>query len=158
MRALDARHSAYDKWASRLAPALGRLIADQARLQRDGQARLAQLAARLDAGPAARFETLSRRLDALDRIRQTLGYHETLKRGFAVVRGDGAVVTSRHDAAKAAVIDIEFHDGSLRLGGAGDAGPSVPPAVLPRAQPVEKPAKRSAKPKAPPEPEQGFLF
>lgn len=159
-RALDGRHSAYDKWASRLAPALGRLIADQARQQRDGQAQLAQLAARLDAGPAARFATLSRRLDALDRTRQTLGYQETLKRGFAVVRGDGAVVTSTVDAAKATVIDIEFHDGSLRLGADGGAGPSTPPVPpsVGAAQAAEKPVKRATKSKAAPEPEQGSLF
>ncbi len=39
-----------------------------------------------------RFRRLTDRLEALDRTRATLGYHQTLKRGYAVVRGDGAVV------------------------------------------------------------------
>ena len=55
------------------------------------------------------------RLTALDRLRETLGYVETLKRGYAVVRGDGAVVTTS-DAAKAAKsLEIEFADGRLTL-------------------------------------------
>lgn len=57
------------------------------------------------------------KLDALDRLRQTLGYPETLKRGYAVVRGDGAVVTQKADAQKATRIEIEFADGTLEVGG-----------------------------------------
>ncbi len=46
-------------------------------------------------------------------MRQTLGYTETLKRGYAVVRGDGAVVTTTTAAAKASALEIEFADGRL---------------------------------------------
>ena len=59
-------------------------------------------------------ERLSR-LEALDRLRETLGYVETLKRGYAVVRGDGAVVTTKDAAAKAKVLEVEFADGRLDL-------------------------------------------
>ena len=62
------------------------------------------------------------RLEALDRLRLTLGYPETLKRGYAVVRGDGAVVTGTAAARAAARIEIEFADGTdlHRLGGLFD--------------------------------------
>ncbi|PUB18822.1 exodeoxyribonuclease VII large subunit [Yoonia sediminilitoris] len=68
--------------------------------------RLSERAARQQAERIAR-------LDALDRLRETLGYVETLKRGYAVVRGDGAVVTGKAAASKAATLEIEFSDGRL---------------------------------------------
>ncbi len=58
------------------------------------------------------------RLIALDRMRQTLGYRETLARGYAVIRdGSGAVVTSKARAQTAAGLEIEFEDGRLAMGG-----------------------------------------
>ena len=68
-------------------------------------------------------------------MRETLGYRETLKRGYAVVRGDGAVVTTAKAAKSAASIEIEFGDGKM--------------------SPAGKPAK--AKPKVAPK-DQGSLF
>ncbi|WP_439155430.1 exodeoxyribonuclease VII large subunit [Yoonia sp.] len=53
------------------------------------------------------------RLVALDRLRETLGYVETLRRGYAVVRGDGAVVTGLAAANAASTLEIEFADGRL---------------------------------------------
>jgi len=103
---------------SRLAPALARLLAEAGRAVARGQAELAGRDARLQAAVAARLRALTLRLDALDRTRQTLGYAQTLRRGFAVVRGDGAVVTSRASAEHAAALEVEFHDGRLRLGAA----------------------------------------
>jgi exodeoxyribonuclease VII large subunit len=44
-----------------------------------------------------------------------LGYAETLRRGFAVVRGDGAVVTTRAGAEAATQVEVEFADGRLTL-------------------------------------------
>ncbi len=55
------------------------------------------------------------RIGALDRLRETLGYTATLKRGYAVVWGDGAVVTTRAAAAGAGALEIEFSDGRLSL-------------------------------------------
>jgi exodeoxyribonuclease VII large subunit len=77
-----------------------------------------------------RFRRLTDRLEALDRTRATLGYHQTLKRGYAVVRGDGAVVTGKAAAERATTLEIEFQDGKLSLGpragrkgkGEGDGG------------------------------------
>ncbi len=103
--------------SSRLAPALSRVIADAARQSVQGRDALSQLAARLEAAPAQRLGDLARRLEALDRTRQTLGYAETLKRGYAVVRGDGGVVTSRAEAERASALEVEFHDGRMALTG-----------------------------------------
>lgn len=115
-RNAERRHAAFDKWASRLAPALSRLLTSAARDIGRDRDRLALLATRLDAAPRRRFDDLSRRLDQLDRTRQSLGHAETLKRGFALVRGDGHVVTSKAGAEKAATLELEFADGRLTLG------------------------------------------
>nr|WP_232489122.1 exodeoxyribonuclease VII large subunit [Rhodobacter amnigenus] len=106
-----------DGLAGRLEPSLARIVGDAERKVRDGRSKLADVAERLEAAPAARFARLEQRLEALDRTRVTLGYAETLKRGFAVVRGDGAVVTSKAAAERAAALEIEFADGRVALGG-----------------------------------------
>jgi exodeoxyribonuclease VII large subunit len=71
----------------------------------------------MDMATRQRFRQLADRLAALDRTRASLGPAETLKRGFAIVRGDGAVVTTRTGAEAAQALEIEFHDGRLALGG-----------------------------------------
>ena len=82
---------------------------------------------------AARRDLLARhdRLDALDRLRETLGYKATLARGYAVVRGDGELVTTRAAAAAAAALEVEFADGKLAVGNTADprkpARPRTPP-------------------------------
>ncbi len=116
-RADERRHAGFDKWASRLPGALARLIGAAQRQSADGRARLTALSVRLEAAPQARTQALARQIEALDRMRITLGYGETLRRGFAVVRGDGAVVTSRSAAEKAQALEIEFADGRLDLAG-----------------------------------------
>ncbi|MFN3144428.1 MAG: hypothetical protein ACE368_03795 [Paracoccaceae bacterium] len=61
----------------------------------------------------------SDRLAGLERLRQTLGYTETLKRGYAVVRADDRVVTRKAAAEGAGVLEIEFADGRLTVGAGG---------------------------------------
>nr|MCU0827226.1 exodeoxyribonuclease VII large subunit [Tabrizicola sp.] len=114
---LERRGERLEALAARLAPALARLLGEAGRKVGDGRRDLARLAERLEAAPRHRLTQLSDRLEALDRTRVTLGYHETLKRGYAVVRGDGAVVTSKAGAEKALAIEIEFRDGRVTLGG-----------------------------------------
>ncbi len=127
--AAERRRERLEALAARLAPALARMLGDAARRTGEGQARLLALGTRLDAAPPQRLARLADRLEALDRTRQTLGYAQTLKRGYAVVRGDGAVVTGKAAAEKAAVLEIEFQDGRVSLGGRtakrakGDGGP-----------------------------------
>lgn len=81
-------------------------------------------AERLDRGRAALVRVCQadmarrrERLEALDRLRVTLGYHATLERGFAVVRGeDGGVVSRAAAAASATSLEIEFADGRVKTG------------------------------------------
>ncbi len=115
-RRLERARDRADNQAGRLVPALVRMIAAADRRVLDGNRELAAKAVRLDAAAGARLKRLTDRLDALDRTRTTLGYAETLKRGYAVVRGDGHVVTSRAGAEKAASLEVEFADGRLALG------------------------------------------
>ncbi|MFN4130672.1 MAG: exodeoxyribonuclease VII large subunit, partial [Paracoccaceae bacterium] len=116
-RRRDLWHAGFDKWASRLEPSLARLITQAGVKIAEQRKGLQGFSARLDAAPAQRLADLSRRLDALDRTRRTLGYDQTLRRGYAVVRGDGAVITTRSAAEKAGALELQFHDGRLALGG-----------------------------------------
>jgi exodeoxyribonuclease VII large subunit len=57
------------------------------------------------------------RLDGLERLRLTLGYTQTLRRGYAVIRGDDrAVITKLAVAKKAKSLEIEFQDGRFAVG------------------------------------------
>ncbi|ETW11682.1 exodeoxyribonuclease 7 large subunit XseA [Roseivivax marinus] len=119
--------------APRLAPALDRSVAQKrdalgaaagrlsprpirTEIARRGE-RVSDLSRRLDAAFAKTTAVQRQRLDALDRLRESLGYERTLERGFAVVRGDGHVVTTKAAAEAASGLEIQFHDGRLRLGG-----------------------------------------
>ncbi len=135
--ARNAAHARRDlsKQASRLDPA--RVAAVQARALKSYQDLARRLAVVADGAVARQRQ----RLEALDRMRETLGYRETLKRGYAVVRGDGDVVTTAKAAKAASALEIEFADGVMTPG-VGSAAPAKP---------------RKAKPK-PDKPEQGSLF
>ena len=58
---------------------------------------------------APRFENLNN----LDRLRETLGYKETLNRGYSVIRADGVVVTSTAEVIDKAELEVEFKDGRI---------------------------------------------
>ena len=76
-------------------------------------------------GQVARWQA---RPDAQGRLQDSLGYKATLARGYAVVRGDGALVTTRRAAEAARSLEIEFADGKLALGGRAAAkGKTEPP-------------------------------
>ncbi|MCR9125078.1 MAG: exodeoxyribonuclease VII large subunit [Rhodobacteraceae bacterium] len=98
-----------------------------------GRARLLEtLARRLERAESARRAAAAARLGAAARLIDTLSYHQTLARGYAVVRdGTGQVLTGKSEASGAAELEIEFRDGRLRLGGrrarrapAADPGPA----------------------------------
>ncbi len=151
VRAVTVERGRLTDRTARLAPALDRLAVQKrdrlgavaARLsprpiRREvaaGQERLANLSKRLDAAQTQRVGDLTKRLDALGRLAETLSYKATLDRGYAVVRGDGHVVTTKAGAEAASGLEIEFKDGTLRLGGTAP--------------------KKATKPKPP---EQGSLF
>ncbi|MFW2588220.1 exodeoxyribonuclease VII large subunit [Sagittula sp. SSi028] len=113
---------------------------------REGRAQLDRLAQRMAEVQAARLAEMQRGADALGRLNETLGYRATLRRGYAVVRGDGELVTTREAAVAAQHLEVEFADGVVRLGeGAEVAAPDTL-----KAKPRGKPAKTP--------PEQGSLF
>ncbi|MDF1872918.1 exodeoxyribonuclease VII large subunit [Vannielia sp.] len=151
---LGRRREALDARAARLAPALMRrtnrererlaqrtamlrpqLITARTRHQSE---RLTALTSRLATNQRSQAEARTKRLQSLARLLGSLGYEETLKRGFAVVREGEAVITTAARAAKAtSPLEIEFQDGRHSLGRSA--------------------TKKPPKPKAPP-PEQGDLF
>jgi exodeoxyribonuclease VII large subunit len=120
--------------SARLAPALDRAFADAGREIGRSTEKLAVLEARLHAAPVARLADLGKRLDALDRTRQTLGYAETLRRGYAVVRGEDGVVTSKAAAETAGALEIEFHDGRFGLASTPSPRKPTPPKAPPAGQ------------------------
>ena len=149
---LETASQRLDRAAERL-PAGLRNVTQQKRLRLSdvGAARLrpilptrdiAQKSERLGA-ITHRFATLAtaqiydhrQRLTSLERMRQTLGYTETLRRGFAVVRGDGAVITDTNAARLAKSLEIEFADGRFT-----------------------PPSDKAAKPKSAKPTDQGSLF
>jgi exodeoxyribonuclease VII large subunit len=117
--------------AARLGPALGRSVvqdrkAFEARaallkprvLQADVSQKRSdfnRLTQRLSETGVRQIERLRSQIDSTDRLRETLSYKATLERGYAVVRGDGAVVTTQEAAGKARALEIEFADGRLSL-------------------------------------------
>ena len=98
---------------------------------------VARLADRLNTAQTTRLDRLRQQLSATDRLRETLSYKATLARGYAVVRAEGGVVTTRKQAAGHPVLEIEFADGRLKTGAS---------------------AKSTAKKAKPGTPDQGSLF
>ena len=96
-------------------------------LQGRASDRLAQLSDRLKRASEQQVQDWSRRLEALERVRLTVGYEATLKRGYAVVRSGDAVLTTRAAASKATGLEIEFQDGRLALGAGSAKKPGKPP-------------------------------
>ena len=80
-----------------------------------------RLATRLSDTGQRQVKRLRDRIDALDRLRETLSYKSTLARGYAVVRGDGEIVTGTTAARQATTLEIEFSDGRMVVGGKSTA-------------------------------------
>ncbi|WP_306046698.1 exodeoxyribonuclease VII large subunit [Nioella sp. MMSF_3534] len=110
------RREALDRLAARMSPErlADRTARDRQRFE-DLSTRFARLA---EQGVAQKRD----RLAALERLRQTLGYTETLKRGYAVVRAGASVLTTREVAQAHARLEVEFADG--RLGVMTESGPA----------------------------------
>ncbi|MEO0752712.1 MAG: exodeoxyribonuclease VII large subunit, partial [Pseudomonadota bacterium] len=116
----------------RLSNAVGRLNLDA--LGRDLARKSSDLdavLARLSKAATRQVERWSDRLDGLERLRQTVGYEATLQRGYAVMRGDGEVVTTRAAAKKAAQLEVQFADGRLEIGGAASKTKAAAKTVKP---------------------------
>ncbi len=105
---------------------------------------LSRVVDRLSSVANRQVERWSDRLSNLEKIRETVGYEATLKRGYAVVWGDDGVVTSRAAAQKAGALEVQFADGRLAIGSSVAEKP---------AKPARKAAKRNEE-----GPDQGSLF
>jgi len=86
------------------------------------------VAQRLSAVGSGQIKSMRDQLSALDRLRETLGYKATLQRGYAVVRANGALITTAAQAKAADVLDIEFADGRVTTGTSGAASTPKKPA------------------------------
>jgi exodeoxyribonuclease VII large subunit len=134
--AMLTRHLAEDRrrltaLSDRLMPALQRrsrdaglmldraargLRADVLQLRLDRQAeRLGNILQRLSDRASRGQDERRARLAALDRLHESLGYMETLKRGYAVVRAGGDLVTDAATAERADLLDIQFADGTVKV-------------------------------------------
>jgi exodeoxyribonuclease VII large subunit len=101
---------------------------------------LLRLSERMSAAHTLRLDRMRQQLEATDRLRETLSYKATLQRGYAVVRADDQVITTKKQAAKHDALEIEFADGMLTTG-----QPQAP-----RPAPKKSPKKDA--------PDQGSLF
>ncbi|MEH6393075.1 MAG: exodeoxyribonuclease VII large subunit, partial [Sulfitobacter sp.] len=75
------------------------------------------LARRLSEAGQRQTQGWRKQVAGLERLHETLSYKSTLARGYAVVRGDGDVVTTKKAAQDAASLEIEFADGRMQVGG-----------------------------------------
>ena len=100
--------------AQRLDNGRERVLSDARRKTAEGRDRLVPLMERLNAAFARGVTRRQDALERLDRMRVSLGYRQTLARGFAVIHDDkGHVLTSAEAAAKARKLLIEFADGEV---------------------------------------------
>jgi exodeoxyribonuclease VII large subunit len=111
-RALIANATVHRNWleraGSRLRP---QVVAHAAQAGRDKLIRLDRAQARSLATLLARARA---KFDGQAKLLQTLGYHNVLARGFALVRGaDGAMLRRAAEVMPGSPLDIEFADGHV---------------------------------------------
>ncbi len=147
-RRAERRGDALAGLGARLAPALARLLGGATRDIAANRQKVQGLTERMDRAQALRLARLAERLTASDRMRLSLGYEQTLQRGYAVVRTGEALVTSAPKAQKAPTLEIQFADGRVQ----------VQPLISPTSAGTEAPEKPKPR-KAPSGPQgQGSLF
>lgn len=125
-RRLDRPRDRLTHLQQRLDSSLRRVTTTTRRAISQQQLRLTELNDRLDAAfrraLAQRHEALIR----LDRMRQSLGPDETLKRGFVILRGpDDSVITTPDAAAQSPRLELQFA-GNRRLAVRPDTAPEKP--------------------------------
>ncbi|MDO5613042.1 MAG: exodeoxyribonuclease VII large subunit [Paracoccus sp. (in: a-proteobacteria)] len=133
IRRIERRADRITGMSERLSASLARVLATTRRAITQQTGRLDDLSRRLNAAPARMIATRTQALARLDRTRQTLGYMETLRRGFAVVKGPNGVITTATEAARTPEMQVQFADGQT----------TVRPASAP------KPARKPKKPDQP---------
>jgi exodeoxyribonuclease VII large subunit len=125
-----AHRGGFERCASRLRP---HMVAHTAKSAADRLIRLDRARAR---SVGAIFARSRAKLDNQAKLLHTLGYHNVLARGFALVRGtDGAMLRRAAEVKPGAALDVEFADG--HIGAHADDGERK------TAQPAKPAARRS---------------
>ena len=76
---------------------------------------LKDLSLRLKKAYDIRVKDLGTKLQSIDRLRETLGYRQTLDRGYAVIRSSDSVITDKSRTLHLTDLVIEFRDGELSV-------------------------------------------
>lgn len=154
---LDRRSERFADVARRLDPARVRFVAA------DKAEKFQRLADRFHRAAVAQETARRQRLDRLEAMRVAMGYEETLKRGYAVIRDEAnGIVTSVKDAAR--IHEVQFADGRVVIGGTGTSAPPAPAsggkdkAGVPQKPSKGKAAAKSASKNKAGDSEQGSLF
>jgi exodeoxyribonuclease VII large subunit len=142
----------FDRFRARIDRADAVLAGFPARLQTQTERqrdRLGNVARRGDSAVANQLARHRQALLSHDRILQSLSYKNVLKRGYAVIRGDGdRVLSSATQVAPGDHLSIEFRDGAVSVT-AAETGEAPPPS----------PAKKRLAAKSPTDStKQGSLF
>ncbi|MWD30097.1 exodeoxyribonuclease VII large subunit, partial [Aquicoccus sp. SCR17] len=116
LRLVEARREALGRRADRLS-----IAPIERDLERKTQ-RFREAERALDRAGRRQVEGWADRLEGLERLRETLGYKATLRRGYAVVHSEAGLVTRKAEAEAATGLEIEFADGRVKIGG-GSAAP-----------------------------------
>ncbi|MDO5632267.1 MAG: exodeoxyribonuclease VII large subunit [Paracoccus sp. (in: a-proteobacteria)] len=127
IRRIERRADRITGMGERLSASLARMLATTRRAITQQTGRLDDLTRRLSAAPARLIAKQAEALARLDRTRQTLGYMETLKRGFAVVRGPNGVITTAAEAARTPEMQVQFADAAIPMRPASAPKPTRKP-------------------------------
>ncbi|MCY4288689.1 MAG: exodeoxyribonuclease VII large subunit [Aestuariivita sp.] len=76
---------------------------------------LMALSSRLDAAKWTRLKACRTQLDSVGRMHASLDYQATLERGYAIVRKDGRLISSKVLAEREKSLEIEFADGKVEF-------------------------------------------
>ncbi|MTD98714.1 exodeoxyribonuclease VII large subunit [Paracoccus sp. YIM 132242] len=114
-RRLERRRDRTVAMGERLEASLARVMAGTRRAIAQQDQRLADLARRLDGAVQRAIRNRDQAMQRVDRLRLSLGYKETLKRGFVVVHGPDGVVTTAQAARQLPQMDLEFADGRVTV-------------------------------------------
>ncbi|WP_295044497.1 exodeoxyribonuclease VII large subunit [uncultured Paracoccus sp.] len=131
-RRLERRRDRMVAMGERLDASLARVIAAVRRSIGQQDQRLADLTRRLDGAARRGIRARTEALHRVDRMRLSLGYTETLKRGFVVVRGPDGVITSAQAARQTPQVELEFADGRVQ------ARPEGTPKAARKSKPPEQ--------------------
>jgi len=144
-RAVEGRRMALDAAGRRLTP---RLLA---RRRAELGDRLEARAFRLQPTLARRLRAEADRLAGLGRVLNSLGYEQTLRRGFAVVRGpEDTVLTRAGDLSPGMALTLQFADGRVgATAGEAEAGGPAPTGEAGAAAKSRKSRRTAQKPKTP---------